>query len=105
MASNFYQGTTPTLLFNIKPTTFDVSTLDLAHITLKNIKGGKQKTFDAIIDVEERTLAVNLTQEDTLGFDVGKIKVQGKFLLNNGKVISSKEIVTTINEILERTIL
>ena len=105
MESKFYQGTTPTLIFQVKPTTFDVSTIDICHITLKNVGGSTQKTFNAIVDPEERTLHVTLTQEDTLAFESGKMKVQGKFKLNNGKVIASKEIITTLNEILERTIL
>ena len=105
--NEFYQGTTPTLLFKIvKPTDFDMSTLAISHITIRHIKTGKEKTFEARIDdSEEKILAIDLTQKDTLDFNSGDLAVQGKYKLTNGRVIASKTIYGTLHEIFERTIL
>lgn len=104
--SNPYRGTTPTIQFHItKPTNFDCAIISEPYITLRNKVSGKQKTFTASIDVENKILSISLTQEDTLFFNEGELKVQGKFLLRNGKVIPSKVIEGTLEEILDETIL
>lgn len=103
--SNPYRGTTPTIPFHIKGS-FDLSLIDIAHVTIKNKSTGKQKTFDGTLDVENRILTISLTQEDTLYFNSGELKVQGKFKLTDGyTVIPSKMIEGKLEEILEEAIL
>ena len=104
--SNPYRGTTPTIPFHItKPTDFDCAIIREAYITLRNKFSGKQKTFTASIDVENKILSISLTQEDTLYFSEGILEIQGKFLLRDGKVIASKMIEGTLEQILDETIL
>lgn len=103
--SNPYRGTTPTIPFHIKQG-FDLSLIEIAHVTIRNEATGKQKTFNGTLDVENRVLTISLTQEDTLYFNSGALKVQGKFKLTDGyTVIPSKMIEGTLEEILEEEIL
>lgn len=103
--ANPYRGTTPTIPFHIKQG-FDLSLIDIAHVTIKNKSTGKLKTFNGTLDVENRVLTISLTQEDTLYFNSGALKVQGKFKLTDGyTVIPSKMIEGTLEEILEETVL
>ena len=103
--SNPYRGTTPTIPFHIKQG-FDLSLIDIAHVTIKNKSTGKQKTFNGILDVENRVLTISLTQEDTLYFNSGELEVQGKFKLTDGyNVTASKMIEGTLEKILEEEIL
>ncbi len=100
------QGTTPIVRLLIEnPPDFDMDLIDFAHITIENESGRNQKIFDADIDKENKILSCELTQEDSLNYEKGMLKVQVKIKLTNGRVISHEVIYTNLYEILEKDIL
>lgn len=101
-----YRSTTPTLIFNILNQDFDMDTIDVCHITIESESGRNELTLTTPeIDKENKRITVTLTQEQTLMFSVGYIKVQIKAKLKNGVVIPSKVIKARMEEILEETFL
>lgn len=100
------QGTTPTIRLRIdNPPDFDMSLIALAHITIENESGRNQKIFPALIDVERKILYCELSQEDSLKYETGRLKVQAKIKLTNDRIISHTTILTNMEEILEKDIL
>lgn len=104
--SNLYRGTTPTLSFKIENEDFDMTKIEICHITIQN-KGGENKTvFDSpTIDTENKIISVELDQEDTLKYKEGKIELQIRIKLDTGRVVATPILVTEMNKILEETIL
>lgn len=101
-----YRYTTPTIILKIKNDDFDMEQIDVCHVTLESERGGKQFVCTRPeIDTEEKTISFEMTQEQTQVFDVGIIKIQIRIKLYNGRVIPSKIVKTTMNEILEEQIL
>lgn len=97
-----YRSTTPELVFNITNETFDMSAIDICHITLESDSGLHREIFkNPYIDVENRRVSIVLSQEDTRKFNPGKVKIQLKIKMDNGSVICSKIMVRDMNEILE----
>lgn len=97
-----YKSTTPTLILRVRNEDFDMTKIVTCHVTLKSEPSGYEKMFsEPDIDTDEKTISVTLTQEDTLRFDLGKVKVQVKAKLNNDTVIASKIVETTMRQILE----
>lgn len=104
--SNIYRGTTPTIRLRIKNKDFDMSSINVCHITIQNDNGKNQKVFtNPQIDVQEKIISQELSQQDTLAYEYGKINIQAKIKLNNGSVVTHPIISTTMNRILEETIL
>ena len=104
--NDIFRGTTPTLILRIKNADFDMDTIDICHVTIQNDNGRNKKTFEnPIINKIERTILVELTQQDTLDYTYGKINVQAKIKLTTGRVISHNIATITMKEILEETIL
>ncbi len=101
-----FRSTTPTVRLNVKNQDFDMSQIRVCHVTMESEnKLNKLVIEDPIIDVEHRRIQFRLTQEQTLGFNVGNIKIQVKIKLTNGSVISSQIVRTSMNEILEEEML
>lgn len=91
-----YRGTTPTISFKIK-TDIDLNDLAECWITFKSKIGPKEKTFtltDIIIDAENKTLTISLSQEETLYFNNGTIDIQIRLKTNDDLAYASdiKEI-------------
>lgn len=100
------RGTTPTIVLKIKNPDFDMTTLSFAHITIENAGGKNKKVFtNTVIDAEEKTVSLDLSQEDTLAYEVGPINVQMKGKTTSDKVVSHKPITTTLSRILEEGII
>ena len=101
-----YRSTTPELIFNINNDDFDMSTIDICHVTLESDNGLYREIFkDPFIDVVNKSISLILTQEDTAKFNPGKVKIQLKMKLVNGSVICSKIMLRDMNEILEEEII
>lgn len=101
-----FRSTTPTVRLNIKNQDFDMSLIRVCHVTLESEnKINKLIVENPIIDSENRRIQFRLTQEQTLKFNVGNIKIQAKMKLTNGSVISSQIVRTSMNEILEEELL
>lgn len=100
------RGTTPIIKLRIKNPDFDMSTIDFVHISIENAGGKNNKIFtNTIIDTEEKTISYHLTQEDTLGFEIGPLSIQFKGKLLDGNIISHEPIITTMKKIQEEAIL
>lgn len=101
-----YRVTTPTIVIEIENEDFDMSLIDICHVTIQNHSGRNKKIFNATnFDVENRIIYLELTQEETKEYETGNIEIQLKIKLQNGKVIPSEIITTTMNKILEEDIL
>lgn len=97
-----YRSTTPTVILHIKNEDFDMNQIEVCHVAIESENGRIRKIYEnPDIDVENKTLTFTMTQEDTLNFYVGIIKLQVKVKIVGGAVITSKIIVTKMNEILE----
>lgn len=101
-----YRGTTPYIQLKIKNDDFDMSLIEVCHVSIESEGGGSFLTItNPVIDVENKSINFRLTQDQTLLFDVGKIKIQAKVKLNSGSVVSSIIVRTTMKEILEEAIM
>ena len=95
------RGTTPVLTFKIN-TELDLSEIDKAEITFKSVNGMKKKVWyedRLIINPQENTMQLPLTQEETLYFKTGKINVQLRIKMQDAMVYASKIITTTLEEV------
>lgn len=102
-----YRGTTAVITLNIT-TTLDLNSISNLSVTFESKNGTKQRIYglnDVAIDEENHKIIVSMSQEDTLMFSVGKIRVQLKLKLNNGKVYASNIKETTMNEILDERVI
>ena len=104
--NNIYRGTTPTIILKITNKDFDMSTISICHITIQNETGRNKKIYEnPSIDTENKTISIELSQEDTLNYEIGNINLQVKIKLDSGRVIASRIITTSMNKILEEQIL
>ena len=97
------RGTTPILTFKIN-TELDLSQIEKAEITFKSESGMKERTWDEtelIIDPVENKMQLQMSQEDTLYFNVGNINIQLRIKLNNDMVYASGILTTTLDKILK----
>ena len=101
-----YRSTTPTVILHVKNEDFDMNQIEVCHVAIESENGRIRKVYEnPDINVEEKTITFTMTQDDTLNFMVGKIKLQTKMKLIGGAVVASKMIVTQMNEILEEEVL
>lgn len=101
-----YRSTTPTIILHIKDDDFDMNSISICHITIENDSGRNKKVYEnAAINIEDRTISLELTQEDTLAYEPGYINLQLKIKTIDGNVYASRILHTTINDILEEAIL
>lgn len=91
------RGSTPTNIFNVN--------VDLrgSRIYITYVQNGKiivEKTNDSIT-IEEKKLTTTLTQEETLRFKTGPVRVQIRYVQVNGVADASNIIETRAEEILK----
>lgn len=91
-----YRGTTPSISFKIN-TDLDLTTISECWVTFKAHIGNKEKTFDIsdlIINPEEKTITVSMSQDETLFFNTGTIDIQIRLRTNDDLAYASdiKEI-------------
>lgn len=105
--ASFTRGTTPTIRIRItKPTNFDMTRISKCHLTIEQVGTGKELVFEnPVIDTEEKTVSVHLTQEQALLFKSGSVEVQLKIKLSDGNVCVCNILKGGIDRILEETIL
>ena len=93
------RGTTPTIIFNLP---FDVSTVRNVEVYFAQndellVTKGRS---DCVLS--GKTLAVTLTQEETLSFDNDeKLEVQARFVFTDGSVDATDIIKQKVKEILK----
>lgn len=100
-----YRGTTPTLIYNVN-SNLDLNGMLQIWVTLKNLM--YEKTFgkdNIIIDNENKTITVELSQEDTLLFNGKEVNTQIRFLDSTGKAYASNIEKIELNNILKEGVI
>ena len=101
-----YRGTTPVITLKVNTPDFDMNNINVCHVTICDDNGKNKKTFtDPTIDVDAKTISVELTQEDTLSYAYGNINIQAKIKLESGSIVASRIVVMTMKKILEENTL
>lgn len=97
-----YRGTTPTIKVKLKNTDLKFETIEKIWFTLKsNIKEKTYEKEELTLNDEEKIISVKMSQEDTLSFSSGEIKIQIRFKDDSGNSFVTKICKTTMNEILK----
>lgn len=104
------RGTTPTLTFHIKNPTLDLDQIAEIWVTFRTKTGVnlKEKTYthdDVLIDNTDRTITLNLTQEDTLNFTDRYMVVQLRVRFNDDVAYASSIMDVDIGQILKEGII
>lgn len=95
-----YRGTTPTLCFTVM-TILDLTKLKEVWVTLQNLVYERTYTGDEVrIDTDTKKMYVDMSQEETLSFSAGKVDVQIRMLMNDGKAYATEIVTTTVEEVL-----
>lgn len=100
-----YRGTTPTLIYNVN-SNLDLNGMLQIWVTLKNLM--YEKTFgkdNIIVDNENKTITVELSQEDTLLFNGKEVNTQIRFLDSTGKAYASNIEKIELNNILKEGVI
>lgn len=82
MANEIIRGTTPTITYEFK--NIDVSDITVAYLTIKQANEILVEKTLADATVGEDSLSWELTQEDTLGLQVGNASPMVNWKLSNG---------------------
>ena len=98
-----YRGTTPTLIFNIN-SSIDLSSIKQVWITFEDADETTFTKDDVAIDVENKRIILELTQEQTLKF-TGKINCQMRILDSNDKALCSPILKTSFNRIIKECVI
>ena len=98
------RGTTPTININVKGC--DLALFDTIYVTFKQGTKTLDKTGDDL-SVEGNSVAVSLSQEDTLTFDSTKkvVEVQLRAVDENGMAIASNIRQIPIDAILKEGVI
>lgn len=79
-----YRGTTPILKFVIDSDDIDFNAIEECWVSFENCETTTFTKDDLQFDVEEKTILLELSQEDTFKFS-GSIGVQIRILTNDGR--------------------
>lgn len=97
------RGTTPTHIFTVP---FDTSIIKEVRVIYKQ---GNQKVLckgNTDVEMDEQTISLKLTQEDTLKLKHGQnVKIQLRILTNDGEAMTSAIIVDSVQECLDDEVL
>lgn len=104
------RGTTPTLTFHVKNEQLDLNEIAQIWVTFRTKLGIeiKEKTYDIdelVIDDTERTITLNLTQEDTLEFTDMIMLIQLRVRFNNDMAYASSMFEVQIGQILKEGVI
>lgn len=100
-----YRGTTPCLKLTLD-TNLDLSKVKHLWVTLKNISVEITKTeADVDINSADKYIIVTLTQEETLSIIAGKVSVQVRLLLDDGRAFATNVKQVVVNDILKGGVL
>ena len=99
-------GTTPTITFHIKNEQLDMTEIAEVWVTFKTKAGVKvkEKNYtieDVVIDPVEKTIELDLSQEDTLDFADTNLLIQLRVRLNNDLAYASNIMDAEIGHILK----
>lgn len=97
------RGTTPTYIISFDET-IDFSSVDTWLITLKQADA-MLSINDPVVDVEEGTLSITLSQEQTLGFKSGQARLQVRGMFADEVAFASNICTVPINPILDERVI
>ena len=100
------RGTTPTITFHVKDESFDMTEIAEVWVTFKTKAGVKikEKNYtieDLVIDAENHTIELDLTQEDTLDLPDTNVNVQLRVRTDSELAYASQIIEVEIGHILK----
>lgn len=96
------RGTTPIVTIQIEDEDYDMDQIEVCHVTIQNDSGRNQKIFtDCELDNVNKTIKFMLSQEDTLNYEKGNVKLQVRIRLKDGKADASDIFIGPMKEILE----
>lgn len=97
-------GTTPTLTLTFDSETLDLTAAENVYVTF-SAKGETLTKTGADIAVSAQEIGVYLTQEETLGFSVGSVKIQVNWTYADGSRGASDVALFSFSEQLLRSVL
>ena len=104
--SEIMRISTPTVIYYVDDESFDVSRVKKATMYIKNVNGSESLSFeDPMIDLEEKSFSVHLSQEQTKMFSLGSIEVQVHIKLDDDNVVWTELVKTTIGKVIGEDIL
>lgn len=101
-----YRYTTPTLPIKLK--SVDFSLVDKFRIALKE-KDKEHLLFivdadDEIVDAQNKTIFLELTQEETASLQVGDMHLQIRIIYRSGKVQATRKEKITVEDVYDKVI-
>lgn len=99
------QGTTPTLTFNVTGYTFPDDTVYVYINQMAKVITKSGDDVSVVVDGENSTVSVVLTQQETLSLAAGAAEAQIRSITSGGIVVASDVIPFTITKILKSEVL
>lgn len=99
------RGSNPLVILNLL-TDLDLTLVDECHAIVSSESETHKIVYDNVdLDNEEKTATFQMSQEDTLSFYPGRIKVQLRIKFQNGSVKVSKIVETDMHDCLEDVVI
>ena len=100
-----YRGTTPTIVFRIG-TNLKLETIKELWITFKTKLKEKTYTLEEVgLNLEDNTVELFMSQEDTLYFNHGNVSVQIRFLDKDDKAYATPIREIKLNDVLKEGVI
>lgn len=98
------RGTTPAIKVRLKG--IELSTLQSLYLTFEQGNIELTKNLDDVtIDASDNSLSVTLSQQETLGFNDGDVKVQIRAMTVDGDAIASNIKTVSLGHILKEGVI
>lgn len=95
-----YRGTTPTICLTVM-TSLDLSKIKTVWVTFQNLVYERTYTGEEVkINPETKKVYVEMSQEETLSLSSGKLDVQIRFLMDDGRAYATEVATTTVEDVL-----
>lgn len=96
-----YRGTTPKIKIDVV-TKLKLQDMKQIWVTISNkMHEHTVELEDLLVISEDKVIYAELSQEDTLQFAAGEIRIQVRMLDNNDRAFASNIVVKQMNEILK----
>ena len=94
------RGTTDNLEFEIPYKASEIADGYVTITQLGNVIKDYEVTGDSV-SLSDGLISIPLSQEDTLSFPTGAIKMQIRLLLTNGDAVAAYDMDTTVDDVLK----
>lgn len=95
-----YRGTTPTICLTVM-TSLDLSKIKTVWVTFQNLVYERTYTGEEVkIVPETKKIYVEMSQEETLSLSSGKLDIQIRFLMDDGRAYATEIATTTVEDVL-----